>query len=137
MQNALALILKRWPTKSPASDSHGHPTCPRHPNLRLATRIKSYWGHNEERVIWQLIKQLCELPVSKVFQNGLFDLHFLWRKYGITVANCEHDSMLLHHSLHPEMLKGLGFLGSLYSHEPAWKLMRPKGKGTLKDEREE
>jgi hypothetical protein len=35
------------------------------------------------------------------------------------------------------MLKGLGFLGSLYSHEPAWKLMRPKGKGTLKDEREE
>jgi hypothetical protein len=35
-------------------------------------------------------------------------------------------------------LKGLGFLGSLYTNESSWKLMRPKGKhGTLKDEREE
>jgi hypothetical protein len=77
------------------------------------------------------------LNVPKVFQNGLYDIHFLWRKYGIAPARCEHDTMLLHHALHPEMLKGLGFLGSLYSTEPAWKLMRPKGKQTLKDEREE
>jgi DNA polymerase I-like protein with 3'-5' exonuclease and polymerase domains len=77
---------------------------------------------------------ICELNVPKVFQNGLYDIHFLWRKYGIAPARCEHDTMLLHHALHPEMLKGLGFLGSLYSTEPAWKLMRPKGKQTLKDE---
>lgn len=98
---------------------------------------KSYWGCNEEGFIWGMIKQICELPTPKVFQNGLYDIHFLWRKYGIAPANCEHDTMLLHHALHPEMLKGLGFLGSLYSTEPAWKLMRGKGKGTLKDEREE
>jgi uracil-DNA glycosylase len=97
----------------------------------------SYWGANEELVVWGLIKRLCEGPTSKVFQNGMYDIHFLWRKYGIAPARCDHDTMLLHHSLHPEMLKGLGFLGSLYTSEPAWKIMRPKGKGTLKDLREE
>ncbi len=97
----------------------------------------SYWGANEERVVWGLIKRLCESTTSKVFQNGMYDIHFLWRKYGIAPTKCEHDTMLLHHSLHPEMLKGLGFLGSLYTSEPAWKIMRPKGKGTLKDLREE
>jgi uracil-DNA glycosylase len=99
---------------------------------------KSYWSANEEPVIWNLIKSLCELSVPKVFQNGNYDLHFLWRKYGICVNNCAHDTLLLHHALHPEMLKGLGFLGSLYTAEPAWKLMRQTGKNaTLKDEREE
>jgi hypothetical protein len=34
--------------------------------------------------------------------------------------------MLMHHSIMPEMQKGLGFLGSVYTDEPAWKLMRRK-----------
>jgi len=32
--------------------------------------------------------------------------------------------MLLHHALQPESLKGLGFLGSIYTDESNWKLMR-------------
>jgi len=32
--------------------------------------------------------------------------------------------MLLHHAMQPEMEKGLGFLGSLYTNEPSWKFMR-------------
>ena len=32
--------------------------------------------------------------------------------------------MLKHHAINPELEKGLGFLGSVYSYEPAWKLMR-------------
>jgi hypothetical protein len=54
----------------------------------------SYWGANEERVVWGLIKRLCEGPTSKVFQNGMYDIHFLWRKYGIAPARlrARHDA---------------------------------------------
>ena len=47
---------------------------------------------------------------------------------GYAVRNAAEDTMLLHHAIHPEMRKGLGFLGSLYTSEPAWKLMRHRGK---------
>jgi len=42
--------------------------------------------------------------------------------------------MLAHHALQPESEKGLGFLGSVYTNEPSWKLMRARGKGTIKKE---
>jgi hypothetical protein len=35
--------------------------------------------------------------------------------------------MLLHHALQPESLKGLGFLGSVYTDEGNWKQMRNVG----------
>jgi hypothetical protein len=44
--------------------------------------------------------------------------------------------MLLHHAIHPEMRKGLGFLGSIYTDEPSWKLMRKRG-GDETDKAEE
>jgi len=90
---------------------------------------RSYWKHEDEVEAWKLIRKICELPVPKVFQNGLFDLHFLWRRYGITPVNCTEDTMLLHHALQPEVQKSLGFMGSIYTDEPAWKTMRPKKKG--------
>jgi hypothetical protein len=40
--------------------------------------------------------------------------------------------MLLHHALQPESPKGLDFLGSVYTEEASWKLMRPRGKQTIK-----
>lgn len=104
------------------------------PLMDYRRRGCAYWSENEEPEVWSLIKKLCHLPQPKIFQNGLYDLHFLWRRYGITVANCEHDTMLLHHSLQPEVQKGLGFLGSIYCDEPAWKTMRNRGKGTIKRE---
>lgn len=97
---------------------------------------KSYWSAENEPLVWRYIAQICNLPVPKLFQNGMYDIRFLYEQYGITVSNCEHDTMLLHHALQPELPKGLGFLGSVYSDEPAWKLMRPKGKGTIKREDE-
>jgi uracil-DNA glycosylase len=87
----------------------------------------SYWKTLEEEVlVWDFIRRVLNHPAPKVFQNGLYDLHFLYRGYGIKVRNCEHDTMLLHHSLQPESPKGLGFLGSVYTDEPAWKLMRER-----------
>lgn len=95
---------------------------------------KSYWSRDDELEAWKYIRRICELRVPKVFQNGLYDIHFLWRRYGIAPVDCRDDTMLLHHALQPEVQKGLGFLGSIYTDEPAWKLMRPKGKGTIKRE---
>jgi hypothetical protein len=51
----------------------------------------------------------------------LFDIAFLWRSYGLRTYNATDDTMLLHHSLQPESLKSLAFLGSIYTDEGAWK----------------
>lgn len=93
---------------------------------------KNHWGSLEAecRAMWWTQK-LLNLPAGKIFQNGLYDLQYL-RKYRFTVANCIEDTMLLHHALHPELLKGLGFMGSVYTSEPAWKLMRQRGEEVLK-----
>ena len=96
----------------------------------------NYWGSLEAEVAaWTWVRKVMASPVPKVFQNGLFDMHRLWRTYGIPVCNAEHDTMLLSHALHPESPKGLAFLGSVYTDESAWKLqIRLKHKGTIKKE---
>jgi DNA polymerase len=92
----------------------------------------SYWPTPfQEKQALARVRNFCQLPARKVFQNGLYDLHFLWRRYGITVANPSDDTMLLHHALQPESPKGLAFLGSIYTNEASWKLMRTQ---TIKKE---
>ena len=95
-----------------------------------------YWGSLEAEVeAWSWVRDVLNNPVSKVFQNGLYDIHRLWKGYGIPVRNAEHDTMLLHHALQPESPKGLDYLGSIYTNEAAWKLtVRMKHKGTIKKE---
>lgn len=95
---------------------------------------RNYWPTEQhERHAWEFVKLHLEDPgIPKVFQNGLYDIAFLYRAAGIRVANAAEDTMLLHHALQPESLKGLGFLGSLYCDEGAWKDMRTRGKKTIK-----
>ena len=94
----------------------------------------SYWPTvEEEMVAWKLANDLLNKPIPKLFQNGVFDLSHLLT-VGFRPAMCLDDSMLLHHSLYPEMLKGLGFLGSIYSDEIAWKSMRTRGNNLKRDE---
>jgi hypothetical protein len=50
-------------------------------------------------------------------------MQWLWRA-GCPVRNARDDTMLLHHALYPEMPKSLGFLGSIYTEEASWKLLR-------------
>lgn len=97
----------------------------------------NYWATRaEEAAAWDLVQEILRLPVPKVGQNTLYDIQYLWMKYGIDVARYEDDTMLLHHSLHPESEKGLGFLGSVYTNEAAWKTERSRGKHTIKREDE-
>lgn len=98
-------------------------------------RGKNYWDTFEvERDAWRWVKRICEGPIDKVFQNGLYDINFLWRTMGIRVRNARHDTMLAHHALQPEMKKGLAFLGSIYTSEAAWKLQRRSATGKREDE---
>jgi len=93
----------------------------------------SYWPSlDDELVAWDYVRRFLNTPSPKVFQNGVYDISFLWRSYGIKVRNPEHDTMLLHHALQPEAPKALAFLGSVYTNEASWKLMRPRGKTTIK-----
>ena len=94
----------------------------------------SYWPDEEQELrAWSHVRALCESSLPKLFQNGLFDLQYLTRA-GITVSNCSHDTMLLHHVMYPELPKGLGFLGSIYTNEQSWKLMRRHGEELKRDE---
>lgn len=87
----------------------------------------SYWPTAEEEIAaWNWVKKVNALPAKKLFQNGMYDLNFLWKGYGIKVNNAGEDSMLLHHALQPESEKGLGFLGSVYTGESSWKLLNRK-----------
>jgi uracil-DNA glycosylase len=93
---------------------------------------KNYWDWEEHELrAWACVRKLLESPTPKVFQNGLFDLQYLTRA-GINTKSCAHDTMLLHHVLFPELPKGLGFLGSIYTNESAWKLLRKRGEEELK-----
>ena len=94
---------------------------------------KSYWNNIDDEVMaWSYVQNLLDCSLPKIFQNGLFDLQYLIRA-GLTVRNARHDTMLLHHVLYPEMQKSLGFLGSIYTNEMSWKLMRlHKGEEELK-----
>lgn len=97
---------------------------------------RSYWPTaQDERAAWLFIKRVLEdRSIRKLFQNGLYDVAFIWRSTGIKVYGAEEDTMLLQHSLQPESLKGLGFLGSIYSSEMAWKQLRTRSETIKKDD---
>lgn len=94
----------------------------------------SYWPTAEaEAQAWNYVKAILDLPCQKIFQNGLYDVQYLWQ-YGCPPRNMTADTMLLHHSMYPELPKSLGFLGSIYTNEAAWKLMRTKTEELKRDE---
>lgn len=97
----------------------------------------SFWASSaEEKAAWIWVRrfmQHIENPqIEIVGQNALYDWNWLWTKLGFTPRNFVRDTMLKHHAINPELEKGLGFLGSIYTDEPAWKTMRGKGLFTIK-----
>lgn len=81
----------------------------------------NYWPHEEERMIWRALRWL--LNAHKVItQNGMYDIQYL-ATHGCKIRRNDDDTMLLHHSLYPEVQKSLGFLASIYTNEQSWKDM--------------
>ncbi len=106
------------------------------PNEKIALTIPfldkskpgyNYWSTLEEEVAaWDFVALILSSDVPKLAQNGLYDLQYLWAAHGIPVRNYAEDTMLLHHALYLELPKDLGYLGSVYTEEAAWKMMRSR-----------
>ncbi len=103
-------------------------------NIPFIVNNRSYWPTlSGEWAAWQFVQMALASPCVKIAQNGLYDIQYCW-KMGLRIRNYREDTMLQHHALYPEMQKGLGFLGSIYTGEPSWKLLRGKAEQLKKDD---
>lgn len=101
-------------------------------SVPLVNASGDIWNPLEEMWIMKAVAHILQSPtIRKVGQNLVFDTHFLLRKYGIRTQNID-DSMLAHHTLFPQLPKGLDMITSLYTTQPYYKdegkeWMRGKG----------
>ena len=95
----------------------------------------NYWDAADEIAAWSWVRNILEDDkIVKVAQNQLYDVSWLVHKQNIRVKGIIHDTMHAQHSLQPEQEKGLGFLGSIYTNESAWKTLAKFSKSTKADE---
>ena len=81
-----------------------------------------HWSEDDECTVWFWMNKLLTSGARKVFQNGIFDISFLLNQCAIHVQPPIEDTMIAHHIMYPDMLKGLGFLGSMYcGSQEFWK----------------
>jgi len=91
--------------------------------FRSKDGTRNYWPTiEEEMTAWFYVHELLTGGRPLLFQNGMYDMQYLIRM-GFNLRNAREDTMLLHHSLYPEVQKSLGFLGSIYTNEASWKLL--------------
>lgn len=97
-----------------------------------------YWESlDEEMLVWNVIREYLEGSYHwKMAQNGLFDIQILGL-VGIAVRNYTYDTMLAQAALMPELQKSLAFLGSVYTNESSWKVLRPKRKMARTDNKKD
>lgn len=68
---------------------------------------------------------VCRSNIPKIGQNVLqYDSYFMAKALGIPILNITEDTMTMAHCWQPELEKNLGFLGSLFLEERAWKHIR-------------
>ena len=86
----------------------------------------SWWKTPEEELkAWDFVEMVCRSSVPKIGQNVCqYDTYFMMRALGISILNITEDTMTLAHCWQPELEKSLGFLGSLFLNEKAWKSLR-------------
>jgi uracil-DNA glycosylase family 4 len=80
---------------------------------------KPYWKPTAEAKVKKELQRLFENG-RFIFQNALFDVPCL-EHHGYNVVNVEHDTLLQHHAVHPEMPHNLEYIASIYGRIPRWK----------------
>jgi DNA polymerase len=105
------------------------------PFMDLRRENGSYWSHEEEcRIVREFRRLLGNSSVTKIFQNGMYDMAYFWENWRAPLRNCSEDTMLLQHALWPELKKDLGTLASLHTDEASWKMMRFRNRDDFKRE---
>jgi len=90
----------------------------------IPLNVQNLWTPEEELVIWDMLADILESPhIKKVGQNLIFDIHFLMTHQHIFVRGAIYDTMIAHHIIYPDFLKGLDFLASIYTNRRYWKDM--------------
>lgn len=80
-----------------------------------------FWSFEDEKKVLEVLKRVMESDVLKIAHNGIYDIQWLWKMFKIKTKNFQHDTMLAHRAIFSEMPRGLGFLGSIYTQDGAWK----------------
>lgn len=95
----------------------------------------NYWPSADlEFAAWKLaIEKIEDRRTSLVFQNGIYDMSY-YIKMGIHPYGADEDTMLWHHAMYPEKPKSLGYLGSIYCNDIAWKTFRRATDSLKRDE---
>lgn len=93
------------------------------PLIDLRRPDKSYWPDAAtELAVWGSIKRVLESSVPKVGQNYMYDIFWLWEKYGIGTRNYRSDTRLRHKVLFPELPADLASMGATYTRLGSWKM---------------
>lgn len=99
------------------------------PSMSVTFPVYDTLTEQQECSLYRALQRVMQNRRPKIMQNGMFDTHFLWTRYGIATAGITEkesymDTMLGHSVMYPDFLKGLGFLGSLYcGTQEYWKDM--------------
>ena len=71
-------------------------------------------ANTDRALMLKMVGRILASPLPKVNQNIKYDHHIL-EEWGFNVNNIVGDTMLLGHSIYPELPKGLDFYTSLYT----------------------
>lgn len=89
-----------------------------------------YWKTAKERMRAHSALKKLMAKAPTVFQNYLFDGRHL-RRFGTPVLKLAHDTMVLNHTISPELPHNLGYIVSVYGKTPYWKEDLSKADGFL------
>lgn len=82
------------------------------------------WPEDFEAILWHRLGKVLENPkVAKIIQNNQYDCAVLRDTLGINVKGILWDTMLMAHTLWPELPHGLDFLVSILTDHPYYKNM--------------
>lgn len=77
---------------------------------------------------WPVVEKLLASPTPKIFQNGRYDIDFIWHYYQWPVVNFAHDTLVASASILPEFPRALDFLCSVYTEFRYYKTERKEWK---------
>ena len=78
-----------------------------------------YWTAADEKIVREALDRLLGSG-RLMFQNSVYDIRKL-RHAGFKVNTPEHDTLILHHAISPELPHRLDYIVSVYGSTPYWK----------------